>query len=114
MSITREQVLQAIQGENLDDNEREPVIDDILRIVNDGYRYEDRSEKSECNETAAYRIPEDISTGLVLKHFGIDAYKKDDLLIQAQKIMKEQREIIRKLKEEIEILRDRSLGSRLF
>jgi hypothetical protein len=46
------------------------VIDDVLRIVNDGRRYKPRGRTEE------YRIPEDISTGLAMRYFGVDAYQR--------------------------------------
>lgn len=63
--ITREDVKQAL-GNNTE--HQNMIIDDVLRIVNDGYRYPDRGL------TAEYRIPEDISTRIALNHFGVNAY----------------------------------------
>lgn len=65
--ITKDQVKAVYPSE--DPLFDESVICDILRIVNDGYRYPPRGDTEE------YRIPEDISTGVVKRHFGVDAYE---------------------------------------
>ena len=65
--ITREDVIKYLGTKDKYDD---VVVNDVLRILNDGYRYNDRGLTEE------YRIPEDISTGIAKRYFGVDAYAK--------------------------------------
>ena len=62
MSVTRVEVEEACQVKGLDMEEFNMVVEDVLRMVNDGYRYPPRGNTEE------FRIPEDISTEIA-KHF---------------------------------------------
>jgi hypothetical protein len=66
--ISREDVKKALNGDTEYEN---IIISDVLKIVNDGYKYSPRGLTEE------YRIPEDISTGIALTYFGVDAYKEE-------------------------------------
>ena len=48
---------------------RDLVVDDVLKIVNEGKKYPPRGDTEEL------RIPEDQSTGIARKYFNINAYK---------------------------------------
>jgi hypothetical protein len=48
---------------------RDIIIDDVLRIVNDGYKYVDRGLDKE------YRIPEDISTSIAYAYYDVNGYE---------------------------------------
>lgn len=70
MPITREQAVAAVRDACVDDEwEFDLVVEDVLRIVNDGQKYPDRGYTEE------ERIPEDISTGIALRYFGVNAYR---------------------------------------
>jgi hypothetical protein len=70
MPITREQAVAAVRHDWVDEEwEFVLVVEDVLRIVNEGKKYPDRGDEED------YRIPEDISTGIARRYFGVDAYK---------------------------------------
>lgn len=47
-----------------------PVVEDVLNIVNNNKRY------SKKKVSAFVNIPEDISTAVAKRYFGVDAYAK--------------------------------------
>jgi len=65
-TITAAQVKQICLEQNIEEEFHEFVVDDVLRIVNRGYRYPPRSPKP------LFRFPEDYSVPIALL-FGIDA-----------------------------------------
>jgi hypothetical protein len=68
MPITREQAVTAVRDACANDGWHELIVEDVLRIVNDGQKYPDRGLTQEL------RIPEDFSTGIALCSFGVNAY----------------------------------------
>jgi hypothetical protein len=58
-------------GEKIRDEWVSPIVDDILRIVYDGFRYKPRANTHE------FRIPEDLSTQYAMAWFGVNAYAKN-------------------------------------
>ena len=49
------------------------VVEDVVAIVCDGKRYRPRGGTGGVR-TQAFRIPEDMSTGIAMSCFGVDAY----------------------------------------
>lgn len=63
-----------INKSDINSNESDIIINDVLNIVNYGYRYNYRGSTEEL------RIPEDVSTSIVLNQFGINPYLKEKLI----------------------------------
>lgn len=55
-----------------EEEDMELIIDDVIEIVLNGFRYEPRGDTEE------ERIPEDISTHIARSIFGVDAYEAAD------------------------------------
>jgi hypothetical protein len=70
LPITAQQIAQICCGQNIEEGFQYFVIEDVLRIVNGGYRYPPRSPMPQ------FRYPEDYSVPIALR-FGIEARTPD-------------------------------------
>jgi hypothetical protein len=68
MPVTREQVISILHEDKVPEWAFDKTIEDVLLIVNQGKTYPPRGRTQEL------RIPQDFSTSIARKYFGVDAY----------------------------------------